>query len=78
MWRLKTLALISKAKKNIIVIFILNERKIYNVMLVTIRQKVVIGTKFAAGKADLGTFEFCPSLGGFRAVPAHGMSFAAV
>ena len=47
-------------------------------MLVTIRQKVVIGTKFAAGKADLGTFEFCPSLGGFRAVPAHGMSFAAV
>ena len=41
-WRLKTLALISKAKENIIVIFVFNERKIYNVMLVTIRRKVVI------------------------------------
>ena len=40
---------------------------------------ILTGTcHIAAGKADLGTFEFCPSLGGFRAVPAHGMSFAAV
>ena len=46
MQRFKTLALISKTKENIIVIFVFNERKIYNVMLIIIWKKVVIGTKF--------------------------------
>ena len=45
-WRSKTLALISKAEKNIIVILVFNEWKIYNIMCITIRNKAVIGTKF--------------------------------
>ena len=44
--RFKTFAFFSKAKKNIIVIFVFNEREIYNIMLITIRKKVVIVTKF--------------------------------
>ena len=45
-WRSKTLALISKAEKNIIVILVFNEWKIYNVMCITIWNKAIIGTKF--------------------------------
>ena len=46
MRRRKALALISKAKKHIIVIFVFNERKIYDVMLPAIRQNAVAGAKF--------------------------------
>ena len=42
------------------------------------RAWIFTGTvRFPAGKADLGAFKFCSALYGFRAVPAHGMSFTA-
>ena len=43
---LRTLALIPETEKHIVVVFIFNERKVYNVMLITIWHKVIIGTKF--------------------------------
>ena len=50
----------------------------YSSDIFNIRAWIFTGTgHIATGKADFWAFEFCPSFGGFRAVPAHGMAFPA-
>lgn len=44
----------------------------------SIRTGIITGAgRRASGKTDLGAFEFCPSLCGFRAVPTHPKAFFA-
>lgn len=62
MQRLQALAFVSKTEKNIVMVFVLDERKINNVILVTVWRKVFIRAKIKYPVHDrmMNTnFDFC-------------------